>query len=37
VWAEAVVRSCRGLNRKLEASFDAAYQEARVRFGIQGE
>jgi (p)ppGpp synthase/HD superfamily hydrolase len=37
VWAEAVVRSCRGLNRKLEASFDVAYQEAQVRFGIQGE
>lgn len=34
VWAEAVVRSCRGLNHKLEASFDAADKAARVRFGI---
>jgi hypothetical protein len=33
VWAEAVVRSCRGLNAVLEAGFDAAYAEARQRFG----
>ena len=33
VWAEAVVRSCRGLNPELEAGFDAAYAEARQRFG----
>ena len=33
VWAEAVVRSCRGLNAVLEAGFDAAYDEARQRFG----
>src|SRR6478672_3501301 len=33
VWAEAVVRSCRGLNARLEAGFDAAYAEARHRFG----
>ncbi len=31
-WAEAVVRSCRGLNAKLEAAFDAAHAEARQRF-----
>ena len=33
VWAEAVVRSCRGLNPALEAGFDTAYQEAKLRFG----
>jgi (p)ppGpp synthase/HD superfamily hydrolase len=33
VWAEAVVRSCRGLNAALEAGFDTAYQEAKLRFG----
>ena len=33
VWAEAVVRSCRGLNPRLEAGFDAAYAEAKQRFG----
>ncbi len=33
VWAEQVVRSCRGLNAKLEAQFDEAYQTARRRFG----
>ncbi|MCW5732986.1 MAG: bifunctional (p)ppGpp synthetase/guanosine-3',5'-bis(diphosphate) 3'-pyrophosphohydrolase [Enhydrobacter sp.] len=33
VWAEAVVRSCRGLNAPLEAVFDTAYREARLRFG----
>ena len=32
-WAEAVVRSCRGLNARLEADFDAAYREAKTRFG----
>jgi len=33
VWAEQVVRSCRGLNAKLEAQFDAAYDTARRHFG----
>ncbi|HZQ01641.1 MAG TPA: HD domain-containing protein [Reyranella sp.] len=33
VWAVAVVRSCRGLNARLEADFDGAYREARQRFG----
>jgi hypothetical protein len=33
VWAEAVVRSCRGLNARLAAGFDAAYAEAKQRFG----
>lgn len=33
VWAEEVVRSCRGLNPKLEATFDAAYAEASRHFG----
>lgn len=32
-WAEQVVRSCRGLNAKLEAEFDAAYDTARKKFG----
>ena len=31
-WAEAVVRSCRGLNAHLEAEFDAAYRQAKQRF-----
>ena len=33
MWAGDVVRSCRGLNEKLEAGFDAAHAEARQRFG----
>jgi guanosine-3',5'-bis(diphosphate) 3'-pyrophosphohydrolase len=33
VWAAEVVRSCRGLNAKLEAQFDAAYDTARRHFG----
>jgi len=33
VWAEAVVRSCRGLNVRLEAGFYAAHREAKARFG----
>jgi (p)ppGpp synthase/HD superfamily hydrolase len=33
VWAEQVVRACRGLNAKLEARFDAAHETARRRFG----
>ena len=33
VWAEQVVRSCRGLNATLEAGFDAAYAAARQKFG----
>ena len=33
VWAAEVVRSCRGLDAKLEAQFDAAYDAARRRFG----
>lgn len=32
-WAEAVVRSCRGLNASLEAAFDEAYAGAKARFG----
>jgi (p)ppGpp synthase/HD superfamily hydrolase len=32
-WAAEVVRSCRGLNAALEAAFDAAYDEARARYG----
>jgi hypothetical protein len=32
VWAELVVRSCRGLNAPLEAAFDAAYADARARY-----
>ena len=34
VWAEQVVRSCRGLNVALEAGFDAAYGAARQKFGV---
>lgn len=33
VWAEQVVRSCRGLNARLEAFFDAAHDTASRRFG----
>lgn len=33
VWAEQVVRSCRGLNARLEAVFDAAHDKASKRFG----
>ena len=33
VWAEEVVRSCRGLNPTLEAAFDAAHAEARRYYG----
>ncbi len=33
-WAAEVVRSCRGLNAALDAAFDAAYAEARARFGV---
>lgn len=33
VWAGQVVQSCRGLNAKLEAQFDAAYDTARRHFG----
>jgi (p)ppGpp synthase/HD superfamily hydrolase len=32
-WAGQVVRSCRGLNAKLEAQFDEAYDAARRHFG----
>src|SRR5689334_16924058 len=32
-WAGEVIRSCRGLNAVLEAAFDAAYAEARGRYG----
>jgi hypothetical protein len=32
VWAEEVVRSCRGLNPGLEAAFDAAHAEASRHF-----
>jgi (p)ppGpp synthase/HD superfamily hydrolase len=32
-WADAVVRACRGLNAGLEGVFDAAYREAKARFG----
>ncbi|MBX9944328.1 MAG: HD domain-containing protein [Reyranella sp.] len=33
VWAEQVVRSCRGLNAALDAAFDAAHDEAKRRLG----
>jgi (p)ppGpp synthase/HD superfamily hydrolase len=33
VWARDVVRSCRGLNPRLEAAFDAAQEEASRHFG----
>ena len=33
VWAAEVVQSCRGLNAKLEAGFDAAHADAKKRFG----
>ena len=32
VWAADVVRSCRGLNDRLEAAFDAAHAGAKERF-----
>jgi (p)ppGpp synthase/HD superfamily hydrolase len=32
VWAADVVRSCRGLNARLEAAFDTAHAEASRRF-----
>jgi hypothetical protein len=32
VWAEEVVRSCRGLNPELEAAFDAAHAEVSRHF-----
>jgi GTP pyrophosphokinase len=32
VWAEEVVRSCRGLNPELEAAFDTAHAEASRHF-----
>ena len=34
VWARDVVRSCRGLNPRLEAAFDAAAAEAGRHFGL---
>ncbi len=34
VWVEQVVRSCRGLNAKLEAGFDAAHATARRHFVV---
>ena len=33
VWSEDVMRSCRGLNAALEAEYEAAYREAKRRFG----
>lgn len=33
VWANDVVRSCRGLNTRLEAAFDAAHERASRHFG----
>ena len=33
VWAHEVVRSCRGLNPRLEAAFDEAYEMASRHFG----
>ena len=36
-WAHDVVRSCRGLNPRLEAAFDAAHEEASRRFGVAPE
>ena len=32
-WSEQVVRSCRGLNARLEAAFDAAHGDAKAHFG----
>ena len=37
VWARDVVRSCRGLNPRLEAAFDAAAAEAGRHFGVPPE
>jgi (p)ppGpp synthase/HD superfamily hydrolase len=34
VWAEEVVRSCRGLNAMLETRFDETYEAARRHFGV---
>ena len=36
VWAYDVVRSCRGLNPRLEAAFDAAHEEASRHYGQEG-
>jgi len=33
VWAEQVVRSCRGLNAALDAAFDAAHADAKRHLG----
>jgi len=33
VWAEQVVRPCRGLNAALESAFDAAYADAKRHLG----
>jgi hypothetical protein len=33
VWAEQVVRSCRGLNLALDAAFDAAHADAKRHLG----
>lgn len=33
VWAEQVVRACRGLNAALESAFDAAYADAKRHLG----
>lgn len=33
VWAEQVVRSCRGLNAALDRAFDVAHAEAKCRLG----
>jgi (p)ppGpp synthase/HD superfamily hydrolase len=35
VWANDVVRSCRGLNPRLEAAFDEAHEKARRHFDCQ--
>jgi (p)ppGpp synthase/HD superfamily hydrolase len=35
VWASDVVRSCRGLNARLEAAFDAAHEAASRHYGRQ--
>ena len=37
MWADDVVRSCRGLNPELEAAFDAAHAEASRHFGPERE
>ncbi|MDP1962908.1 MAG: phosphohydrolase, partial [Reyranella sp.] len=33
VWAEQVVRSCRGLNLALDAAFDVAHADAKRHLG----